>query len=151
MHWHSKMTESDHNRVQRYLVDADSCNGTYANVGLIELSCDWGCIVRTESGEPEPLPTHLDVMAETLNIAQRVAEECDEPFIVVDYDLAIAKPALQLQATESPKYNNIFIAVSHHHDLYCCSWTPHRWLWWSWDPHRVWCSSTGFPEQFLGW
>ena len=40
------------------------------------------------------LPTHLDVVAETLTIAQRVAEECDEPFIVVHYDLAITKPAL---------------------------------------------------------
>ena len=64
------------------------------------------------------LPTHLDVVAETLDIAQRVAEECDEPFIVVRYDLAIAKPALQLQATESSKYGNIFIALSPFHITY---------------------------------
>ena len=60
------------------------------------------------------LPIHLDV-AETLNIAQRVAEECDKPFIVVHYDPAIAKPALQLQATESPKYDNIVIAFGPFH------------------------------------
>ena len=60
------------------------------------------------------LPIHLDVVAETLNIAQRVAE-CDEPFIVVCYDMVIAKPALQLQATEFPKYDNIFIAVGPFH------------------------------------
>jgi hypothetical protein len=57
----------------------------------------------------------LDAVAETLNIATRVAEACDELFIVVHYDLAIAKPALQLQGAESPKYDNIFIAFDLFH------------------------------------
>jgi len=56
-------------------------------------------------------PTRLDVAAETLQIAQRVAAQCDEPYALVNYDLATAKPALQMHANESPKYDNVFICV----------------------------------------
>ena len=57
-------------------------------------------------------PTRLDVVAETLNISQRAANECGERYmyVVVHYDLAITKPAMQIQVTESPKYDNIFIS-----------------------------------------
>ena len=61
------------------------------------------------------LSTDLNVVAETLNIAQRVAEECDKPFIEVHYNLPIVKSALKLQDTESPKYDNIFIAFGPFH------------------------------------
>ena len=60
-------------------------------------------------------PTRLDVVAETLKQTQRVAMECNQPYIVVTYDLAIAKPALQIQATESPLYDNIFICFGAFH------------------------------------
>ena len=53
-------------------------------------------------------PTRLDVVAETLRLSQRFAQECREDFVVVHYDLAIAKPALQIQAAEDPTYN-VFI------------------------------------------
>jgi len=43
-------------------------------------------------------PTRLDVAAETLQIAQSLAAECDEPYALVNYDLAIAIPAIQMQA-----------------------------------------------------
>ena len=33
------------------------------------------------------LLTRLDVVAETLNIAQKVVEECDKPFIVVHFKM----------------------------------------------------------------
>ena len=52
-------------------------------------------------------PTRLDVIVETLKISQKVAIECGERYIVVHYDLAIAKPAMQIQFTESPKYDNV--------------------------------------------
>jgi hypothetical protein len=60
-------------------------------------------------------PTRLDVVVETMKISQQVASECDEEYIVVHYDLAIAKPALQIQATESPRFDNIFIAFGPFH------------------------------------
>jgi len=50
----------------------------------------------------------LDVVVETLRYFQRAARECREEFIIVHYDFAIAKPALQIQASEVPIYNNVF-------------------------------------------
>ena len=60
-------------------------------------------------------PTRLDVVMETMKISQKVASECDEAYMVVHYDLAIAKPALQIQATESPRFDNLFIAFGPFH------------------------------------
>ena len=64
-------------------------------------------------------PTRLDVIVETLKISQKVAIECGERYIVivVHYDLAIAKPAMQIQFTESPKYDNVFISFGPFHIL----------------------------------
>ena len=60
-------------------------------------------------------PTRLDVIADTLKISQKVAQECGEPYAVVTYDLAVAKPALQIQAQESPLYDNVFICFGAFH------------------------------------
>ena len=60
-------------------------------------------------------PTRLDVVAETLRISQRVAAECGETYAVVHYDLAVAKPAMQIQATEAPLYDNVFICFGPFH------------------------------------
>ena len=60
-------------------------------------------------------PTRLDVVQETLSIAQKIAQECGEKHAIVHYDLAIAKPALQIQAQESPKYDNVFICFGTFH------------------------------------
>jgi len=48
-------------------------------------------------------PTRLDVVQETVHLAQKVARECGEKYTIVTYDLATAKPALQIQSLESPK------------------------------------------------
>lgn len=60
-------------------------------------------------------PTSLSVVAETLNIAQQVACECKNYYLYMTYDLAIAKIAFQIQSTESPKYNNLFIHLGSFH------------------------------------
>ena len=60
-------------------------------------------------------PTMLDIVVETMKISQRVAAECDEEYMAVHYDLAIVKPALQIQATETPRFNNLFIAFGPFH------------------------------------
>ena len=60
-------------------------------------------------------PTRLDVVAETLNVSQKVASECGEKFSIVHYDLAVAKPAMQIQAQESPRYDNVFICFGPFH------------------------------------
>ena len=60
-------------------------------------------------------PTRLDVVQETLRLSQKVAEECGEKYAIVHYDLGIAKPAFQIQAQESPKYDNVFICIGTFH------------------------------------
>ena len=60
-------------------------------------------------------PTQLDGVAEMLRVSQKVAEECGEQYAIVTYDLAIAKPALQIQAQESPTFDNVFICFGTFH------------------------------------
>ncbi|XP_057304270.1 uncharacterized protein LOC130641476 [Hydractinia symbiolongicarpus] len=60
-------------------------------------------------------PTSIAVVAETLRRAQVIANECGKKNISVTYDLAIAKVAMQLQAEESPKFDNIFVALGAFH------------------------------------
>ena len=55
------------------------------------------------------LITRLDVIQETLLVTQRCAQECIQPYGVVTYDLNAAKPAMQMEAYETPKYDNVFI------------------------------------------
>jgi len=45
---------------------------------------------------------------------QKVAKEWKQKYIVVHYDLAIAKPATQLQSTESQVYD-VFICLGSLH------------------------------------
>ena len=59
--------------------------------------------------------TRLDVVAETLRVTQQVAQECGQEYGVVHYDLNAAKPALQIQSTEAPKYDNLFICFGPFH------------------------------------
>ena len=59
--------------------------------------------------------TRLDVIAETLRISQEVSRECGDEYAIVHYDLLMAKPALQIQAAESPRYDNIFVCFGPFH------------------------------------
>jgi len=60
-------------------------------------------------------PTRLDVVLETLKKSQKVAEECGELYAIVTYDLAIAKPAMQIRDQEAPVYDNVFILFGAFH------------------------------------
>ena len=60
-------------------------------------------------------PTRLDVVQETMKMSQALAKECGQEFIVVTYDLAIAKPALLIQAQDAPKFDNIFVCFGAFH------------------------------------
>ena len=60
-------------------------------------------------------PTRLDVIVETLKISQEVALECNEQYAIVHYDLAVAKPAIQIQQAESPRFDNVFICFGAFH------------------------------------
>lgn len=52
-------------------------------------------------------PTKYPVVRETMLRALKVAQECNQENIVVTYDLAIAKMAMQIQITEKPKFTSL--------------------------------------------
>ncbi|CAF4952709.1 unnamed protein product [Pieris macdunnoughi] len=47
--------------------------------------------------------------------SQQVASECNENYMEVTYDLAIAKIALQIQSMEKPRFDNLFIHFGSFH------------------------------------
>lgn len=60
-------------------------------------------------------PTSTSIVLKTMLQSQKIAEELQQPSIQVTYDLAIAKIALQIQATETPKFDNLFIHLGPFH------------------------------------
>ena len=60
-------------------------------------------------------PTRPDVVGETLRLSQPVVHKYREEFIIVHYDFAIAKAAQQIQASQAPTYNTIFICFGSFH------------------------------------
>ena len=60
-------------------------------------------------------PTSTAVVRETLKRAQQMATECNMATIPVTYDLAIAKMALEIQAEETPQFDNVFVALGAFH------------------------------------
>ena len=56
-------------------------------------------------------PTNHSIVAETLRRLLQIAEEAKKKSIVVTYDLAISKIAMQVQKEESPLYDNIFTVL----------------------------------------
>ena len=60
-------------------------------------------------------PTRNDVVKETQKRSQIVASECNEPYALVTYDLAVAKIAKQIQATEKPLFDSVFIMFGSFH------------------------------------
>ena len=53
--------------------------------------------------------TSLGVIQQTLNLILKCAEECCQEYDEFTHDLNATKPAVQIQATERPKYDAILI------------------------------------------
>ena len=60
-------------------------------------------------------PNRIDVVKETLRQSQVITSECNEPCALVAYDLAVAKIAKQIQASEKPLFDNVFIRFGPFH------------------------------------
>ncbi|XP_045025640.1 uncharacterized protein LOC116935576 [Daphnia magna] len=60
-------------------------------------------------------PTRADVVKKTMERSVRILKECNQKYISVTYDLAIAKQVLCIQSTEKPKFNNLFIQLGSFH------------------------------------
>ena len=87
----------------------------------LELNNKQGHLASTEnriSGKHWSPPTQNDVVNETMKRNITLAEECKECYIATTYDLAIAKPACQLQDTIQPKYDNVFVCFGAFHIMF---------------------------------
>lgn len=60
-------------------------------------------------------PTSDVVVQKTLSMAQDIAKECGQTHIIVTYDLAIASKAYRIQASMTPKFENVFITLGAFH------------------------------------
>ena len=60
-------------------------------------------------------PTDPSVVMETMNRAIKIANECKQKYIVVTYDLVIAKMALQLQSMHKQTFDRLFIHLGPFH------------------------------------
>ncbi|GFY66448.1 hypothetical protein TNIN_419541 [Trichonephila inaurata madagascariensis] len=60
-------------------------------------------------------PTNKSVVLETMKQSKKICEEVKQSSIQVTYDLAIAKVALQIQATKTPDFDNLFIHLGAFH------------------------------------
>lgn len=61
------------------------------------------------------LPTSYSIVHETMIQALKIADECHQEHIIVTYYLAIAKMALQIQLTEKPKFDALFVNLGAFH------------------------------------
>ncbi|GFU25149.1 uncharacterized protein TNCV_3360601 [Trichonephila clavipes] len=60
-------------------------------------------------------PTNVAVVTHTMEQAQVVGKECNQTYVQVTYDLAIAKIAYKIQSTSKPQFNNLFIHLGSFH------------------------------------
>ncbi|GFW88475.1 uncharacterized protein TNCV_3552451 [Trichonephila clavipes] len=60
-------------------------------------------------------PTNVTVVKHTMEQAQVVGKECNQTYVQVTYDLAIAKIAYKIQSTTKPQFNNLFIHLGSFH------------------------------------
>ncbi|GFV11585.1 uncharacterized protein TNCV_975751 [Trichonephila clavipes] len=59
--------------------------------------------------------TNVAVVTHTMEQAQVVGKECNQTYVQVTYDLAIAKIAYKIQSTSKPQLNNLFIHLGSFH------------------------------------
>lgn len=84
----------------------------------------FNCMMFTDHSEKQKVeylspinssPTSYATVNETLIMAKEIAEECQQDQIIVTYDLAISKMAMQIQQKEKPKFDNILINLGAFH------------------------------------
>ena len=94
------------------------------SLGSAPMRCGWNSLVTNDPLPKQRImymeniylpPTRLDVIVKTMKVSQEVAKECGEQYMIVHYDLAIAKLALQIQGMESTRFDNLFIAFGPFH------------------------------------
>lgn len=83
--------------------------------GLASIAKSLQTIVLNKESTINTLPTYKSVLYATLRQTQKIAEECQQNYLHVTYNLAIAKVTLQIQHEEKSWFNNIFIHLGDFH------------------------------------
>ncbi|KAH9635594.1 hypothetical protein HF086_012263 [Spodoptera exigua] len=95
-----------------------------SRIDSVPMWLGYNCMISSDHSEKQKIeylspinssPTSYAIVNETLNMAKEIAEKCQQPEIIVTYDLAIAKMAMQIQEQEKPLYNNIFVNLGAFH------------------------------------
>lgn len=95
-----------------------------ARLDSVPMWLGYNCMLTTDSSKIQTIhylspincsPTSYAIVNEMLIMANEFAEKCNEELIIVTYDLAIAKMAMQIQQNERPKLDNIFINLEAFH------------------------------------
>lgn len=60
-------------------------------------------------------PTRNDVVQEAMVCSLKVAEEMNQEYAVVTYDLAVALKAYSVQALQAPTFDKLFILLENFH------------------------------------
>ena len=64
-------------------------------------------------------PTKDNIVAETMRISKRCAEECGQTYALVTYDLDVAKKAHKILVTDQPEFDDVFIMFGVFHIQIC--------------------------------
>lgn len=97
-----------------------------SRIDSVPMWLGYNCMMSIDHSETQKIeylapinssPTSYAVVNETLIIAKEIAEKCQQAEIIVTYDLAIAKMAMQIQEKEKPKYDNIFVNLGAFHTI----------------------------------
>src|SRR5699024_4673122 len=95
-----------------------------ARISSVPMWLGYNCMISTDSSKIQTVeylppinssPTSYATVNETLVMASQIAEKCQQELIIATYDLAIAKMAMQIQQSERPKFDNIFINLGAFH------------------------------------
>lgn len=60
-------------------------------------------------------PTNDSVVMKTLDMANQIADECSQTYIVATYELAIAMKAYHIKDSMSPRFDRIFVNLGGFH------------------------------------
>lgn len=95
-----------------------------SRVDSVPMWLGYNCMMSTDHSEKQQIeylppinssPTSYAIVNETLIMAKEIAEKCHQQHIIVTYDLAIAKMAMQIQEKEKPTFENIFVNLGAFH------------------------------------
>lgn len=95
-----------------------------SRIDSVPMWLGYNCMISTDRSEMQNIeylppinssPTSYPVVNETLIMANEIAKKFQQKEIIVTYDLAIAKIAMQIQEKEEPKFDKIFVNLGAFH------------------------------------